>query len=374
MKKLTTTLVILLVVFALIGCTSVPSSEVSSTSAEEETSSVMDSTSTQESETATQTTSSGQQYTIAYTTQDLTQDYWNIMECGVAQAAYDNGVTYIMQSHNNDATTLVSQVQSWINQKVDAIIMSPVNPAAVQTVVEQAHEAGIVTIFADMGDGGSESDDCLIISDNYGAGKQLAEYALEKAADAETKEFAIVRCPPSAIVAQPRNDAEKDVFLAAGWNCVSELYAQNGTPEESLKLGQDVLAANPDVSVIFAAFDDQAQGIIQACKAAGKDDVIVCGFDAAESGIAAIQAGTELATAQQYSYDMGYQAVVNALTVLNGGTIDYADPNAKTFTIPCAIITQDNVPASGDDFIVSSTGLTRGEMNANRQAIKENGY
>ena len=67
--------------------------------------------------------------------------------------------------------------------------------------------------------------------------------------------------------------------------------------------------------------DDMAMGALQALKAAGRDDVLVLGFDATSAAVEAIAAGTMTASIAQQPYLMGYQAIEQAIKVADGEEI-----------------------------------------------------
>lgn len=249
--------------------------------------------------------------TIAYSTQGVDSDYWYIMERGVAQACEDLGYNYLMQSHNNDETLMVSTCQNFIQQNVAGLIVSPSKPEALGPVVAAAHASGIPVVVGDMGDGGTD-DDGLVLSDNYGGGVLSANYILglfEEEAPASNK-IAVIRLNPEAEISQLRCDSAIDVMTAAGYECVADIFASTGTTEEGYKCMQDILAAHPDIAAVFCGNDREAVGAAQAIADAGLTNVKVAGFDADESGIEAVRIGHLACTVQQFSYDIGYQCVV----------------------------------------------------------------
>lgn len=302
--------------------------------------------------------------TIAYSTQGVDSDYWYIMERGVAQACEDLGYNYLMQSHNNDETLMVSTCQNFIQQNVAGLIVSPSKPEALGPVVAAAHASGIPVVVGDMGDGGTD-DDGLVLSDNYGGGVLSANYILglfEEEAPTSNK-IAVIRLNPEAEISQLRCDSAIDVMTAAGYECVSDIFASTGTTEEGYKCMQDILAAHPDIAAVFCGNDREAVGAAQAIADAGLTNVKVAGFDADESGIEAVRIGHLACTVQQFSYDIGYQCVVLMDKLLRGEAVEYSGTDNKEILVPCALVTKEDIPENSDDQVISSTGLTRGEMN-----------
>lgn len=302
--------------------------------------------------------------TIAYSTLGVDSDYWYLMERGVAQACEDLGYDYVMQSHNEDATQMVSSCQNFIQQNIAGLIVSPCKPEAMAPIVAAAHAKGIPVTIGDMGDGGTD-DDGLVLSDNYGGGTMNAEYILQLFEEEApvSKKIAVVRLNPEAEISQLRCDSAIDVMTAAGYECVVDIFANSGTTEEGYKCMQDIIAAHPDIAAVFCGNDREAVGVAQAAIDAGLNDVKVAGFDADESGVEGVRLGNLACTVQQFSYDIGYQAVVTMDKLIRGEEVEYDSEDNKEVLVPCALITVDRIADEKEDQIISQTGLTRGELN-----------
>ena len=301
--------------------------------------------------------------TIAYSTLGVDSDYWSMMERGVAQACEDLGYDYVMQSHNNDETLMVSTCQNFIQQGVAGMVVSPSKPEALAPVVAAAHAKNIPVVIGDMGDGGTDMDG-LILSDNYGGGVMSSTYILEQLEAEETsKEFAVIRLNPEAEISQLRCDSAVDVLTAAGYTCVADIYAPNGNTEDGYKAMQDIVAAHPNLCAVFCGNDREAVGAAQALQDAGLTNVKVAGFDADDAGVEAVRLGRLTCTVQQFSYDIGYQAVVLLDKLIRGEEVTYDDAELKRVLVPCALVTKDTLTDNPEDQVISNTGLTRGEMN-----------
>ena len=82
-----------------------------------------------------------------------------------------------------------------------------------------------------------------------------------------------------------------------------------------------ILTSDPDIVAIFAANDPPALGAVQALKAAGRDDVIVVGFDGTEAGLEAVKNGDLAADVLQFPDAMGIIGVDLMVRHLNGEEI-----------------------------------------------------
>ena len=86
-------------------------------------------------------------YTIVIVPKDSTNPWFVRMEEGVKRYAADTGLdVYQKGPAETDATMQVQVIQDLIAQGVDAIGVIPVDPGALETVLKQARDAGIVVV------------------------------------------------------------------------------------------------------------------------------------------------------------------------------------------------------------------------------------
>src|SRR5690606_9037409 len=86
-------------------------------------------------------------YTIAIVPKDSTNPWFVRMEEGVKKYAADSGLeVYQKGPAETDATMQAQVIQDLIAQGVDAIGVVPVDPGALETVLKQAMDAGIVVV------------------------------------------------------------------------------------------------------------------------------------------------------------------------------------------------------------------------------------
>ena len=86
-------------------------------------------------------------YTIAVVPKDSTNPWFVRMETGVKKFATDTGLNvYQKGPSETDATMQAQVIQDLIAQKVDAIAVVPVDPGALETVLKEALDAGIVVV------------------------------------------------------------------------------------------------------------------------------------------------------------------------------------------------------------------------------------
>jgi ribose transport system substrate-binding protein len=69
---------------------------------------------------------------------------------GAQREAGALGATMLWRTANNDVNTQVSQIQSFINERVDAIVVAPVQASTLRPQIEQAKSAGIPVFITNL--------------------------------------------------------------------------------------------------------------------------------------------------------------------------------------------------------------------------------
>ena len=92
-------------------------------------------------------------WTIAVVVKDGTSDWFKHMQVGVDEFGQTKTVNVIQKGPANaDAASQVQLVEDMINQGVDAICIVPIDPGALESVLQKAMEKGIVVISHEASD------------------------------------------------------------------------------------------------------------------------------------------------------------------------------------------------------------------------------
>ena len=264
---------------------------------------------------------SGDKKTIGFSVYDMQYEFFQIMEKGTKAQIEALGYDYILHDQKSDETEMVNGAINLINQGVAALIISPCKPEALSSIIAAAKEKGIPVIVDDIGGGGTDYD-AIVISDCFGGGQLAADYVVELLEGKDTsKEVAIIKCEPEAVYAIRRGEGFKKNIEAAGFKVVKEVSGHSKS-EEGYNLMKDLLASNPNIVAVFAENDPMAVGAANAAKDAGRDDIIIIGFNNDPEAVDAMKAGILAATVAQYPDAMGKLTVDLADTIIKGGTLE----------------------------------------------------
>jgi ribose transport system substrate-binding protein len=190
----------------------------------------------------------------------------------------------------NDVSTQISQVETFINDGVDAIVLLPFDGAALTPVAIQAMEAGIPVINVDREFDDPAASRATILGDNYGMGVSAGAYIcsrLEGQSDAVVAEIAGIDSLP---LTQDRSQGFKDALSECGLD-VSNRVAADFTVEGGEEAASNLLQAAPQIDALWNHDDDQGVGVLAAIENAGRDEFFMVGGAGSANAMRAIEAG-----------------------------------------------------------------------------------
>ncbi len=273
--------------------------------------------------------------TVGLALSTLQNPFFVTLRDGAQQAADDAGIELVVADAQDDAQTQADDLQNFISQGVDVIVVNPVDSAAIVPSIEAANEAGIPVVTVDRGaDGGEIASH--IASDNVLGGQLAGEYLFEQIGGAGN--VAMLEGVPGTSAARDRGegftnalDEAADVELAAN-------QTANFNREEGFTVAQNILQSNPELDGIFAQNDEMALGAVEAAREAGAlEDLVIVGFDATDDALAAIEAGEMAATVAQQPDVLGARGIETAAAIIAGDEVDAEQP------VEVQLVTADNV-------------------------------
>ena len=257
---------------------------------------------------------------IGLSVSTLNNPFFVTLTDGAKEKAEELGATLTVVDAQDNASKQASDVEDLIQQKVDLILINPVDSAAVATAVESVNAAGIPVITIDRSSEGGEVVS-HIASDNVAGGVLAGEYLLELIGDgAKVAELEGVAGSSAA-----RDRGEGFNTAVDGKLDVVAKQTANFNRAEGLTVMENILQANPDIVGVFAHNDEMALGALEAIAASGKD-IKVIGFDATDDAVAAVSAGTLSATVAQKPNEIGVKAIEAAVKYLKGETLEASIP------------------------------------------------
>lgn len=270
---------------------------------------------------------------IGLSVSTLNNPFFVTLRDGAQSAADEAGAELIVSDAQNDTAQQQDDIQNFVTQQVNAILVNPVDSDAVVPAIEAANQANIPVIALDRGASGGELA-TTIASDNVQGGNLAGEELIRLVGSGSVAQL---EGTPGADPARDRGQGFQDAIDAQSAVEVVASQSANFDRAEGLNVAENILQANPDIAGIFAQNDEMALGAVQALGDSAGDDVKVVGFDAIEDALSAIQDGTMNATVAQQPSEIGSLGVENAIRVIDGESVE------ENIPVEVQLVTPDNV-------------------------------
>ncbi|MBC6622844.1 sugar ABC transporter substrate-binding protein [Pseudomonas sp.] len=250
-----------------------------------------------------------------------------------------DGVQLQFEDARADVVKQLSQVENFISQKVDAIIVNPVDTASTKNIISAATKAGIPLVFVNRRPDQKDlpKDVVAVTSDDVEAGRLQMQYIAEKLGG--KGKIVILLGDLANNSTTNRTKGVKEVL--AKYPDIKIEQEQTGIwlRDRGMTLVNDWLTQGREFNAVLANNDEMAIGASMALRSAGKEkgSVLIAGVDGTPDGLNAITKGDMTVSAFQ---DAKGQAV---------GSVEAArkmakkEPVEQNVVIPFQLITPDNV-------------------------------
>ena len=316
------------------------------------------------------------------------------------QTIEDGGGTFIDADANLDTEQQLTDIETFINQGADVLVLLAQDNQAVLPGVEAAKDAGIPVIAYDRL---IEDPDVLYITfDNVGVGRAEAEAMFEEVPEGT---YVLIKGDPG--------DPNASTFLPLGWDEAGlqekvdageiEIFADQFTDAWDTETAQNNMEAIIDdansqdvqIDAVLAENDSTALGVVAALQNKNYDIIPVSGQDGDTANLQNVAAGLQYVDVWKDANELGKVAGAAALqlcegtdmaelTIPDGLINDSVAPEAGMTAAPFTTPGQDGEPDSGDenevisfilqpqpitaenlDLIIDSGWLTKEELCAN---------
>jgi len=282
--------------------------------------------------------------------------FFRLVLFGMREAARQEGVELLEANSAGKPDKEIQLVNTYIAQKVDAIVISPLSARASISALERAHAGGITVVTynttvddtipaayieSDQIDLGASTGRAAraYIEKHLGGKAHIAILAFRSQAPEQSKQRTEGFTREVTALPGVRIVAEQDAWLA----------------EQAVKKAGDILTANPEVNIIWAANEGGTVGAVMAVKNAGKTGkVAVFGTDTGEqlADFLLADEGILQAVTGQRPFDIGSLALHTALAALHGGKV------SKRVSLPGLLLTRE-IPDSVRAFKQRLQAMTR---------------
>ena len=277
--------------------------------------------------------------TIGVTMDKFDDNFLTSVRNAIAAEAKAQGVTAQFEDAQDDTSKQISQIQNFIAQKVDAIIVNPVDTSATPKMTELAVAAKIPLVYVNR----KPEDKTLpanvsFVGSNEKVSGKLEGDELVKCMKGKGN-IVIMQGQLSNNAALDRTADIEEVMAGNKDIKIIQKQTANWDRNQALDLMNNWLTSGEKIEGVAANNDEMAIGAILALKQAGQDPKKICigGIDATADGLAEVQNGNLFVTVFQNSTGQGKGAVETALKMVKGEKVDsYVD-------VPFEKVTKDNL-------------------------------
>jgi fructose transport system substrate-binding protein len=273
-------------------------------------------------------------FLIGIVEQQLSNPFFGKLQAAAVARAEEHGLeTMTAESQTaGDAASQIAAIENMITRGVKGIVLDPANATALVPIVEEARAAGIIVVTTNTSLDPATAAAASYETDNLAAGELIGRWALAQL-DGAAPRVAMLDYDLSDRTAGLRHDGFLAGFgIADGAPEIAGTALTQANVETGQSSMENLLAANPDINVLYTINEPAAQGAALAIQAAGAD-VIVTSIDGSCSGVRSVADGTIGATVMQFPSNMGELAVDAVFEAVNGGTQPSGVNNSGTVLI-----------------------------------------
>ena len=252
-----------------------------------------------------------------------------------------------VEDAGNDVAKQLDQIKNFAANKVDAIIVNPVDTSATQAMTDAAAAAKVPLVYVNRQPVNVDtlpSNQAFVASNEVDSGTLETKEICKLLKNKGLKEASIyvLQGELSNQAAVQRTADIHDVIggpdCGVKINIIAEQTA-NWSREEGQNLMTNWLSSNKKFDAVIANNDEMALGVIAALKAAGKKtaDTPVGGIDATQDALAAMKAGDLAVTVFQNAAGQGKGSLEAAIKLAKGEKVE------RKVYIPFELVTPANV-------------------------------
>ena len=242
----------------------------------------------------------------------------------------------VVQDGKGDQAEQTNQIQNFITQKYDVLILNLVQASSAPEITDMCKEAGIPVVYINREPDAAEEErweseglnatyvGCDARQSGTYQGEEILETANKGDINGDGKvSYIMIQGDPENVDAQYRTEFSVKALTDAGVE-VEELLKQRGDWDQAK--AQDALNQYGDkIEVIFCNNDAMALGALQAIEAAGRkvnEDIYLVGVDALTEAVQNVIDGKQTGTVFNNHFAQAQAASDIAVKFLSGEKVD----------------------------------------------------
>lgn len=263
-------------------------------------------------------------YHIGVSIAKVDDNFMTYVRTGLEAAAKQQDVQIQFEDAQGDVVRQLNQVEAFLNQKVDAVIVLPVDTSATANMTRAAVAAKTPLVYVNR-----HPDErtlpkgvVTVASNDIEAGQLQMRYLAEKLGGKGN--VAIIMGDLAQNATHDRTEGAKQVLKDFPGIKVVEQQSAEWQRSKGMDLTSNWLLAGAQFDAIIANNDEMAIGAAMALQQSGraKGEVAIVGIDGLPDGLAAVKRGMLAASVFQDPKAQATQAVASAIRMIKGEPIE----------------------------------------------------
>ncbi len=244
----------------------------------------------------------------------------------------------VAQDAKGDVSIQLGQVENFIAQDMNVVIVNPADTEATKKMTEKANNAGIPIVYVNRKPVGELGADAYFVgSDEFVAGKLQMEYLASKMNGEGNLAIMLGELSSNGTIG--RTKGVKSVLKNYPNIHIVEEQTANFKRDQAMDLMGNWLSSGKKIDAVAANNDEMALGAVLAIKNAGlipNKDILVGGVDGTPEALKAIKDSTLTVTIYQDAKAQGLGAIKAAYELAKEKKVP------KITWIPFQLVTHDN--------------------------------
>lgn len=250
----------------------------------------------------------------------------------IREATFYDNTEIIIKTVKDDTNKQINDIESFISDNVDLLIISPNEASYFTQVIQKAHRKDIPVILVDRK---IDTNDftAYVGADNYQIGKEAGLYVAEK-----------LKQKGNVVIIRGWNGSTSDAERYNGFNDVIRNYNKinivaegkgNFLKEDAKKAMDEILQKHEQIDLVFALNDPMASGVYESISHYSGKMPMIIGIDALLNvGVQNILNGSQTAS---FIYPTGGDKVIElAMNILTH------KPYKKEIILPTTLVNRNN--------------------------------
>ena len=267
----------------------------------------------------------------------LNNPFYEVIDEEIRTVVENHGDILISRNPALDVEKQIEEIKNLIDDGVELIFINPADWTKIEPALRLASAARIPVIAIDTNVESDELVACTIVSDNYLAGQQCAEYLLQNNSGGKIAVLKHSQARSSIDRIQGFKDKvaeNKNFEIVVEEECLGQL-------EVAMPVMEKILQSHPDIKFVMALNDPAAMGAVAALQSSGKLNAVqVYGVDGVAETKEMIFHHRMTATAEQSPKKIGQLAAESAYKIFAG------EPVEKLIKLPTKLLTAENIDAN----------------------------